>query len=264
MQTFLRFPTTRLPLSGGALLLAVGLWLAPSLAWADADADADAEVVPDPGPAAVFAQLDEDRGWVLHKADAKGDVDVYRKPIEGLRVPAFKGVKEVDVDPNVLFEAIIDIERHVGLSSRIPLRESEVLKRDGDTIDFYQFLESPAWTFAKDRFWVNRARISRAIGGVAGHHKQTWEAIPTSAYRALRERVVAEHKNSVTPPVNYGSWEVIPQQNGKTQLVYRVVSEPGGSLPLKLQSFVTAGLLPDNVLQFEAEGARRMAKGANP
>lgn len=209
---------------------------------------------------AILAALKEDAGWTLHAAKAKNDVDVYKKSIPGQDIPAFKGVKVMEVDPDHLFDAIIDFRHHVGLSKDIPLTRSVVIKESGNTIDFWQYLNVPGWTLANDRFWFAKARISRNVGGEAGHHIQTWEIIDAEQYPDHLAKAKAIDEDSVMTPLNYGLWEVKPVGDGKVELIYRVISDPGGSLPKSAQSLATSRTLPDNLLQFEAEAKRRMAK----
>jgi hypothetical protein len=220
------------------LLLALTLFATPALA--------------DPGFTAVQKMLDDDGGWAVHKLDAKEGVDIYKKTLNGVEIPAFKGEKLVSVDPSVLFDRIIDFPSQVGLSDDIPLSHSVVLKTSGNTIDFWQYLKVPGWTLANDRYWFAKATISRDIGGVKGHHKQTWQHIDPSAYPADLAKAKAVDEDAVMTPLNYGSWEVIPQGNGTTKLIYRVVSDPGGRLPKAAQAIATGKTLPDNLLQFEA------------
>ena len=218
---------------------------------------AAAPAAADPGAAAVFAMLDDPSGWTVHKLDAKGGVDIYKKQLDGVEIAAFKGEKIVDVDPTRLFDTIIDFDHQVGLSDDIPLLHSAVLGTTANTIDFWQYLDVPSWTLANDRYWFSRATISRDIGGVSGHHKETWQRIDESAYPAALARAKATDEDAVMTPLNYGSWEVIPQGGGRTKLIYIVVSDPGGRLPKAAQAMATGKTLPDNLLQFEAAAKGR-------
>ena len=89
---------------------------------------------------------------------------------------------------------------------------------------------------------------------------QTWQSIDPSLYPEQRNAVLADYSSAILTPVNYGSWEIIPLGPGKSRLIYRVASDPGGRLPKAAVNLVTGKTLPDNLHQFEAEGKRRMAK----
>jgi hypothetical protein len=208
-------------------------------------------------PAPLLRALEDENGWVVHKKGAKGGVDVYRKKIPGQSIPAFKGEKTVECDSTTLFEAIIDIAHHVGLSKDIPLVESRVLQRSGNTIDFWQYLDTPGWTLANDRYWFARATIYRDLGGTPGRHRQTWERIDETKFPDAVKAALARDDDAVLTPMNVGYWEVLPLGEGKTKLIYKVLSDPGGSLPDSAASLATGTTLPDNLLQFEAAGKRR-------
>jgi len=210
-----------------------------------------------PSAKAVQASLDSNSDWDVVKLDARGGVDVYKKDIGGSDMPGFKGVKVVDVGSDFLFDAINDFNAHNGLSKDIPLVKSRVLKRSGDTLHVFAYLDVPGWTLANDRYWFVEATINHNLGGVAGHHKQTWKKLDASLYPSVVAEAIAMSADAVLVETNHGSWEVIPQTGGKTELIYRVLSAPGGRIPNGAQALVTGQTLPDNLLQFEAEAKRR-------
>ena len=209
--------------------------------------------------ASVQKALDSDSGWDVVKLDARGGVDVYKKVISGADMPGFKGVKWVEVDSDVLFEAINDFDDHDGMSDDIPLVKSRVLKRSGNKLHVFAYLDVPGWTLANDRFWFVEATINYNIGGVEGHHKQTWRKLDESLYPEAVEEARAMSEKAVLVELNHGSWEVVPEGN-KTKLIYRVLSSPGGKIPSGAQELATGKTLPDNLLQFEAEAKRRSRK----
>jgi hypothetical protein len=209
---------------------------------------------------AVQAELDADDGWRVHKMDARGGVDIYKKDIVAVGLLAFKGVKIIDVASGPVLDAILDIEAQVGLSDDIPLVASVVLGSGAGYIDFAQYLDTPGWTGASDRYWFARAEFQRDIGGTKGHHKQTWNKIDESPYPAVLAEFKKLSSSCIMTPVNHGSWELIPQPDGRTKMIYRVVSDPGGRLLKSATNFATGRTLPNNLLQFEAEGRRRAVK----
>lgn len=214
------------------------------------------------GPQAVDVQraLDSDSSWEVVKLDAKGGVDVYKKDIAGSEMPGFKGIKIVDVPSDPLFDAINDFGSHAGLSDDIPLVKSRVLKRSGNTLHVFAYLDVPRWTLANDRYWFVEATMVHNVGGKAGHHKQTWVQLDPALYPNEVAEAKAMSDKAVLVELNHGSWEVIPQDDGRTQLIYRVLSSPGGKIPSGAQALATGQTLPDNLLQFEAEAKRRAGK----
>jgi hypothetical protein len=213
--------------------------------------------------AAVLAALHDDADWELLRRDARSGVDIYRKDVDGMSLPAFRAEKVVAANSDRLFELIVDLNRHAGLSETIPLSHSTVLSRRGDQLDYMQYLDSPAWTLARDRYWFNRARVQRNLAGQLGHHRLSWHGIDPARYPRQRRALLAGHEDAIRTPINYGSWEAIALAGGRSRLVYRVLSDPGGSLPRAAQLLVTSRTLPENLLQFEAELLRSSAQAVD-
>ena len=231
-----------------ALFLLLGLVLVPMGALAA-------------GSAASFqSALDSESGWEVLKLDGRGGVDVYKKDIPGAGIPGFRGVKIVDVDSAPLFAAINDFDKHAGMSDDIPLVKSRVLKREANKMHVFAYLDVPGWTLANDRYWFVEVEYKMNIGGVQGHHKQTWKMLDSSLYPKVVAEAQKMSDKAVLVELNHGSWEVVPQGGGKTKLIYRVISAPGGKIPNGAQAIATGQTLPDNLLQFEAEAKRRAGK----
>ena len=255
------------------LCLAAAVWLssvaASPIAWAGAQGGS-AELgragqsspagAPTSSAEAVLAALHDEGDWQLLRHDSRSGVDIYRKDVAGMALPAFRAEKDVAASSERLFELILDLNRHAGLSDTIPLIRSQVLSRRGDELDYMQYLDSPGWTLARDRYWFNRARVQRDLAGRVGHHRLSWQGIDPAGYPRQWRALLAGNEDAIRTPINYGSWEVIPQAGGRSRLVYRVLSDPGGSLPRSAQLLVTARTLPENLLQFESEVLRSSAR----
>jgi len=241
------WPAVRVTLAWGLFTLVTAFAARPVAATDDHEEVARA--------AEIQLALHQDSGWQLYRRNARGGVDIYRKKVEGL--VAFRGEKTVAASSDLLFEVLLDLEHHVGLSDQIPLSRSEVLDRKGDVFDYMQYIDSPSWTLTRDRYWFNRATVRRDLAGVEGHHLQSWQGIDPSRYPRQWTALLAEHEDAIQTPVNHGSWEVIPMGPQRCKLVYRVLSDPGGTLPRAIQVLVTATTLPESMLQFEAEALRR-------
>jgi len=184
-------------------------------------------------------------------------VDVYKKDVAGFRVPAFRGEKVVSVSSDLLFDMLVDFNSHAGMSERVPLVISEVLKTQGDMVEFFQLVDTPAWTMARDRCWFNRALIRRNYSGEQGRHRQTWETLSPEHYPDYWKGVLERYPRALHLPVSMGSWEVIPLGPNSTRLIYRIITDPGGRIPDGLQEFVTGKTLPDNLLLFEEAALER-------
>ena len=205
----------------------------------------------------VLDSLHEPSGWSAHRRSAREGVDVFKKDLAGFDILAFRGEKVVAASSDVLFDLLVDFRAHVGMSERVPLALSDVLKQQGNVVEFFQLVDTPGWTMARDRGWFNRAIISRNYSGVQGHHRQTWMTLSPEHYPEHWQKVLERYPRVLHLPFSYGSWEVIPLGPSSTRLIYRVITHPGGRVPKGLQEFVTGKTLPDNLLQFEEAALQR-------
>jgi len=205
----------------------------------------------------ILDSLHEPSGWSVQPRSAREGVDVFKKDIPGFELPAFRGEKVVAVPSDVLFDMLVDFGSHAGMSDRVPLAISEVLKKQGDVVDFFQLVDTPRWTMARDRAWFNRAVISRNYAGVQGQHRQTWQTLSPEHYPERWQKALESYPRVLHLLFSYGSWEVVPLGPSSTRLIYRVLTHPGGRIPNGLQEVVTGKTLPDNLLQFEELALQR-------
>ena len=201
-----------------------------------------------PSAQQVIAALQDTAGWSA-PSQTKG-VAVSTKKVAGLSVPAFRGQRTVDVSCDAYFANVSDPSRHQAVNSM--LRASRVVKKDGDTVVFYQVLDVP---LLSDRYWINGAKNERNIGGQAGHDRQTWWAEQRDDYPEIRDAVEKEY-SAVFTEVNYGFWDLVPAGDGSCTVTYAVVSDPGGSIPSSAGSWASEKSLPANINSFY-EAAKR-------
>jgi len=205
----------------------------------------------------ILDSLHDPSDWSEHRRSAREGVDVFKKDIAGFEIPAFRGEKVVAVSSDILFDMLVDFNSHVGMSERVPLAISEVLKRQGNVVEFFQLVDTPTWTMARYRCWFNRAVISRNYSGLQGNHRQTWMTLSPEHYPDRWNEVLERYPGVLHLPFSYGSWEVVQLGPSSTRLIYRVITHPGGRIPKGLQEFVTGKTLPDNLLQFEEAALHR-------
>lgn len=197
-----------------------------------------------PSSQSVLAQLESTSGWST-PSDSSG-VMVSTKAVPGLSVPAYRGTRTVDVSCDAYFVAVADPTRHKAVNSM--LLESGVDKKEGEYVVFHQVLDIP---IISDRYWINRARNQKNLGGVVGHHRQTWSGEPRESWTALADRIEADH-GAVFVGTNYGFWDLVPTSTGGCTITYAVVSDPGGSLPSGASSWASGKSLPNNINSFYA------------
>ncbi len=201
-----------------------------------------------PTAAQVIKALQNPAGWSA--PETSKDVAVSQKRIPGLEVPAFRGVRTVDVSCDVYFQAVSDPNRHGAVNDL--LEESRVLSRSGADVVFYQVVDLP---FVSHRYWINTATNERDIGGVSGHHRQSWRGMDKHDYPEVRDRLEDEY-DAVFTEVNYGFWDLIPAGADRCTITYAAVSDPGGSIPGGAGAWASEKSLPDNINSFYVAAKR--------
>ncbi len=196
----------------------------------------------------VISALEKDAGWSAPET-SKG-VAVSTKSIPGLDVPAFRGVRTVDVSCDVYFRAVSDPNRHKAVNDL--LEESKVVRNSGGEVVFYQVVDLP---LVSHRYWINAAVNERNLGGVAGHHRQSWRALDKNDFPEIRDRIEDEH-GAVFTELNYGFWDLMPAGPAACTITYAAISDPGGSIPGSAGAWASEKSLPDNINSFY-EAAKR-------
>jgi hypothetical protein len=186
---------------------------------------------------------------VSHK-DA-GDVVISRATVDG--VECWRGSAVSDVAPPKLLSVVSDVEGAPRWSTA-GVSEARLLARDGNRIEYFQYLDVPAWTLSADRFWFLSSLIEQSptraslkwspLGEGGGAHASAWQELK------------AAHPEAIEPTVNVGSW-VFEGSGAAVQVVYSICTLPGGSIPAGLQSAATRRTLPDTVGDVIREARRR-------
>ncbi len=205
-----------------------------------------------PASSRIQEVLQEEAGWSYD--GLKEGVSVYTKDVPGSELSAWKGVRVVQVDLDVLWSLICDVGNHDQVSDM--LHETVVLARQGDRVDYYQVSRSPRFVPISERYWVNFAVIAEDIGGVKGHHTRTWDSLEdTTPYTQVIEGILTRYPDAIRLAATHGSWELRPRPGGEVEIIYRTFSDPGGSVPGGVMDYLSGRSLPNNILQFE-EAAR--------
>ena len=179
-----------------------------------------------------------------------GEIVIKTTSIDG--VDCFRGEAVTDVPGSKLLDVVADVESAVNWSSA-GLSEAKLLSKNGNRLDYYQFLDVPGWTMASDRFWFLTSEVESSDGKWSlrwsrldhgGSHKEAYEAFK------------AAHSSAVEPPVNVGSW-VFEDTGSGTRMVYSVCTDSGGSIPSAVQSAATRKTLPDTLGDVVREARNR-------
>ncbi len=193
-------------------------------------------------------------GWADHATkdhDVAGTVQVRQAMVDG--VQCWQAIANVDVDPRFMLEVARDIEGTPQWAVTADVSDAKILARSGPALEYYQVVDVPGWTMAKDRFWFVRGRT--ILSGVTIAF--AWEKLDNGgAHTAVYEQFLADNPKAIEPPINAGGWLFTPVDDG-IEIRYHICTDAGGSVPDNLQSFATSSTLPDTVGDLVREARKR-------
>jgi len=206
----------------------------------------------------VTASLLHEAGWSGAQA-LDGGLVVDQKPVPGVGLVAFRGRLPLgpDTDYDRLWSLLSDVGNHERVGGR--LAESEVFRREGARIEFYQVLKPPPLLGSAQRYWFSHTELEQAVGGDPSHRRRCWSGLPAGEATALRAQVQARYPSASEVALTHGCWELRGAAGSPGELRYVTVSDPGGQVPASLAALLTARTLPENMRAFVA--ASRPAGG---
>ena len=165
----------------------------------------------------------EDDGWTLSRR--MGDVDIYRRPVEGSAFPALLARAGIDAPVRAIHAVISD---YAHFPDFIPsVRDSRILKQQQATAWVYQRLGFPL--MVADRHYVIRVSDTLAQAD-SGFIKVEWQ-LDRQQSRSLPS------DGAVLPDAFSGSWQLTQRQDRQaSDASYSIHVEPGGMLPAWLFS----------------------------
>ncbi len=181
-----------------------------------------------------------DAGEIVIKSTSIGGVDCFR------------GEAVTDVPGGKLLDVVADVESAVSWSTA-GVSEAKLLSKNGNKLDYYQFLDVPGWTMASDRFWF----LTSVVESTDSKWSLKWTRLENGgAHKEAYESFKASHSSAVEPPVNVGSW-VFEATGSGTRMTYSVCTDSGGSIPMAVQSAATRKTLPDTLGDVVREARNR-------
>ena len=183
-----------------------------------------------------WSQIRAQSSWTEHtrkQHDDAGEVTVLKATVDG--VECWRADAKVDVDSKYMMDVAMDIEGTVDWASTAHVSEAKILSRSGSTLEYYQLLDVPGWTLAKDRFWFVRGRVVNESGSTSF----TWQKLDEGgAHDTVYAEFLADHEGAIEPPINSGGWHFTPVADG-TEIRYHICTDSGGQIPQKIQSMAT-------------------------
>ncbi len=180
---------------------------------------------------------------------------VFKKKLEGVNIPAFKATMISSIPMEYIMEAIADGENHEEFMGSSHVVESEFIGDSNiDTTYSYQMLDLP---IVSDRHYIT-TNFNDTVS--VNHYRMNWMIDNRKNLRDFKQFIDKKneiHKNPIFIDDGVGSWELRRLNNGKTQVSYYVLINPGGWIPNRLISYVNKSLGPDTVIMMVKEGGRR-------
>jgi hypothetical protein len=204
----------------------------------------------------VHAELHAPEGWTSGGAGELG-VSLHRRPVRALGLSAWRADATLDpkVKPATFFGVLSDIEAHLRLTPG--LVASTVFLRDGDHAAFFQVLGAPPMTPVADRFWISESRGEARIGGDPDRYRRSWSTQAAPRHDDVRAQIFARFPGAVEIGCAHGFWDLRRGPSGALEVSYRLVSDPGGSLPKGVASTVAGRGMPQTIRGIEREALRR-------
>ncbi len=195
--------------------------------------------------------LSDDSEWkeVGTRKSSIGEISLRSKRIAGVGCVEARVV--VEPSPERLVAITRDMASAIDWSSA-DLRMSQKLASDEDSFVVLQYLHSPGWSFAADRYWVVRGEPR--LTGDRGSYR--WYRVEAQGYPEAVEQVRAISSNAIELPTNYGEWTFIPVNAG-TALQYRSCADFGGRVPTAFQQWLNFQQTPAFVADLVVEAGRR-------
>ena len=176
-------------------------------------------------------ELFSDSGWTL--ITKKERIRVFEKPILASPIPAFL----IELVTPASTEALLNVAWAVDqypetLSSAYIVKAGFNHRNSAQYQQGWQIMDIP---FLSPRLYqFDHIRHLSRIEWISTQFNQL-EDFP---------------KQLIIPPVNFGSWEVL-EFDGENKLIYRVCTNPGGSVPSWIVSKTSRNYIPDMLLELE-------------
>ena len=175
--------------------------------------------------------LQSNEGWELIKKTER--VKIFSKVMDVSPLPAFRAEIISDVGVNKLADAAWFVEKSTEVFPNAYITDAGIYHRRSDTsYTAFQVFDIP---FLSPRLYqFNSIRIGNSI------HWTRTDTI-NSSFNPVK---------LLLPPVNFGSWDV-KSLGDKSQLIYRICTNPGGNVPLWIIEQANQRYLPLMLVDLE-------------
>jgi ribosome-associated toxin RatA of RatAB toxin-antitoxin module len=165
-----------------------------------------------------FAADKKETEWILAK-DRKG-VKVYTRKVEGIDFKEFKGIITIKTSLSSLVALVRDVEASSDWVENCS--KSKVLKRINSNETYTYSLSKVLWPVkARDAIIHNVISLAK-------------DTLVVTIKQAGKPDYIKEKKNIIRVTRIEGFWQFTPQKDGNVEIVYQVLSDPGGAIPVWL------------------------------
>ena len=197
-------------------------------------------------PTILSEQLYNDTNWILVETSEDG-ISIAEKEIEGIDVLAVKVSQTVEINPETLAQVIEDIANYGQFLNSAPGMEATLLKSNSDHIIGYQYVDVPLISDRVYAFKMFRPDTTET--------RVDWELIPQN----MLDGLTINKRSGVYIDVGVGSWSMYIRPDGKYDVSYRLVMDPGGWLPDSVSDYFNrvsiVGIFKDAIIETERRGA---------
>ncbi len=168
--------------------------------------------------------LHDSAGWRL--ALQEESLRVYTKPLSVAPIPALRVEVETTAPPAALLNLAWSVEHYTTLFQKVYVTRSGILEPGFPVHLGWQVVDTP---LLNPRLYVFKQ--------IRSPSRIDWVQI-------LPDTLSLQCPSCILPVLNFGSWEVVPYE-GRTHLIYRVCTDPGGSVPVWLVDQANRRYLPE-------------------
>jgi len=179
----------------------------------------------------AWDELQSDEGWELIKETDR--IKVFSKEISVSPLPAHRAEIISSLDMETLLQPAWQVEKSMEIFPNAYIVEAGIYKWNGETgYTAFQLFDIP---FMAPRLY----QFNSILLGNSVHWTQT-DTLNSSF----------NPDDIFLPPVNFGSWQV-EKYGDRSKLIYRICTDPGGSIPLWIVKMANQRVLPQMLLDLE-------------
>jgi ribosome-associated toxin RatA of RatAB toxin-antitoxin module len=167
------------------------------------------------GCSGSFSADPKETEWMLAK-DRQG-VKVYTRNVEGIDFKEFKGIITIKTSLPSLVALVRDVEATSDWVENCS--RSKVLKRINTNETYTYSLSKTLWPVkARDAIVHNVISLDK-------------DSLVVTIKQSSKPDYIKEKKNIIRVKRIEGFWQFTPQEDGNVEIVYQVLSDPGGAIP---------------------------------